>query len=79
MTSLVEPLRDFLVRPSPILSKLNKYARDGSGAKDTGTFRITVTQEGQRCVYARNVSEFYSTCMPYMYFHFARFQCILRE
>lgn len=50
VTSLVEPLRDFLVKPSPILSKLNKYSRDSAGATDPGSFRITVTHEGQRSV-----------------------------
>lgn len=51
--SMVASLRDFLVSPSPILSKLNKYAitegggsgyRSGSG----GGIRILVTDEDKK-------------------------------
>uniref|UniRef100_A0A2C9JIA0 1-phosphatidylinositol 4-kinase n=1 Tax=Biomphalaria glabrata TaxID=6526 RepID=A0A2C9JIA0_BIOGL len=46
--AMVASLRDFLVSPSPILSKLNKYAITENGNKLTGSgggIRITVTDE----------------------------------
>ncbi|XP_041348000.1 phosphatidylinositol 4-kinase alpha-like [Gigantopelta aegis] len=42
--SMVSSLRDFLVSPSPILSKLNKYA---SADAVSGNIKITVTDEGK--------------------------------
>ncbi|KAH9492192.1 Phosphatidylinositol 4-kinase alpha [Bulinus truncatus] len=46
--AMVASLRDFLVSPSPILSKLNKYAISESASKMSGSgggIRITVTDE----------------------------------
>ena len=51
--AMVASLRDFLVSPSPILSKLNKYSiSDGmglqAGGSSGGGIRITVTDEEEK-------------------------------
>lgn len=49
--AMVASLRDFLVSPSPILSKLNKYAISEQGGKYSssgGGIRITVTDEDKK-------------------------------
>ncbi|XP_046360282.2 phosphatidylinositol 4-kinase alpha-like isoform X1 [Haliotis rufescens] len=46
-STMVSTLRDFLVSPSPILSKLNKYASAESGS---GSIKITVTDESKTAV-----------------------------
>ncbi|XP_064651813.1 phosphatidylinositol 4-kinase alpha-like isoform X3 [Lineus longissimus] len=43
---MVEALRDFLVNPSPILNKLNKYA--SANTSKGGSFTISVTDESHR-------------------------------
>lgn len=48
VTSLVEPLRDFLVAPSPLLNKLNKYAGEGAKGTKVGGVSITVSDETNR-------------------------------
>ena len=45
---MVASLRDFLVSPSPIISKLNKYSVSSGGSNNNaspGSIRITVTDE----------------------------------
>lgn len=45
-SSIVGSLRDFLVNPSPILNKLNKYSHHGADrANKVPSFSITVTDE----------------------------------
>ena len=48
VTSLVEPLRDFLVTPSHVMNKLNKYASGGSKIIKVQGVSITVTDETQK-------------------------------
>jgi len=45
--SIVHALRDFLVNPSPILNKLNRYASNTGRNSKVGQFSITVTDESQ--------------------------------
>lgn len=48
--AMVASLRDFLVSPSPILSKLNKYSLSEGGTRNNrgGGIRITVTDEDRQ-------------------------------
>ena len=45
---MVASLRDFLVSPSPIISKLNKYSLSSGGGNSNaspGSIKITITDE----------------------------------
>lgn len=45
--SIIQALRDFLVYPSLILNKLNRYSSGTGRSSKIGQFSITVTDENQ--------------------------------